>query len=344
MRKECANNSLERVLKFAELSELGQRISHKRIPVSVTLELTEKCCFSCIHCARDVKSFSDFDITINKWIEIIDQLAEAGTLELTLTGGEPLMHSGFKTIFEYASKKGFAITLFSNAWMIDSKMLCFLKANRLRQLQVSLYSHEAAIHNRITGVKGSFERTIKAIEGAIKAGIRVRCAIMLTKYNYRGINATIAWLEKRKISFNYDFTLFKSDTELRNITELRLPGFIVSSLDRLMPKNRNPEKKIESCNMCRTQACISSKAEVFPCILFRKSAGSLFEKSFNNIWQSSEMDCFREYNWKNMKKCNSCILRNYCFICPGFNITEGGLWSSPSEEGCRIGLARLGVY
>jgi radical SAM protein with 4Fe4S-binding SPASM domain len=335
---------LEVHLKTAELSELGKRISQIKIPVSVTIELTERCCFKCIHCARDVKKTACRDITTEKWIQVIDDLAQAGTLELTFTGGEPLLHVGYDKLISHAAKMGFAVTLFSNAWFLDRKKLEFLKKNRLRQLQISLYSHLEEVHDRMTDAAGSYKRAVKAINDALELGIRVRAAVMLTRYNYKSVQDTAEWLDNKKIPFNYDFTLFKSENDHINIDDMRLPGHIISRLDRLMPKSRSAEKKIDSCNMGRTQACISATGEVFPCILFRKTAGNIMKAPFSTIWKSMDMDTFRGYKWRNMKHCSSCSGRNYCFICPGFNVTEGNLWNIPSSESCRVGLSRLGIY
>jgi radical SAM protein with 4Fe4S-binding SPASM domain len=96
--------------------------------------------------------------------------------------------------------------------------------------------------------------------------------------------------------------------------------------------------------MCRTQGCISAKGDLFPCILFRKSCGNLINQTFKELWNSEKIKIYRDYKWDMMEICNNCILKNYCFICPGFNITEGAEWNIPAVEACRTGLARMGIF
>ncbi|MFR7442316.1 MAG: radical SAM protein [Sellimonas intestinalis] len=60
-------------------------------------------------------------MTAREWIRIAKGAKEAGTTWLCITGGEPLMHPEFRTIWRELSQMGFFITLQTNASMIDGK-------------------------------------------------------------------------------------------------------------------------------------------------------------------------------------------------------------------------------
>ncbi len=66
-------------------------VSHQKlIPYSVILELTHRCNEKCLHCYLDHPSKDKVkqELTTAEICGILDQLAEAGTLHLSITGGE----------------------------------------------------------------------------------------------------------------------------------------------------------------------------------------------------------------------------------------------------------------
>ena len=74
------------------------------IPISGTFELTPRCNFNCRMCYVHLKpeQIPKFGRELNakEWLCIAEEAKEAGTTWLCITGGEPLMHPEFETIYK----------------------------------------------------------------------------------------------------------------------------------------------------------------------------------------------------------------------------------------------------
>ena len=70
------------------------------VPYGVSIELTARCNLDCVHCYHVRTSGSE--MTTDEVRRVFDDLADLGTMELTLTGGEPLLREDFEELFVYA--------------------------------------------------------------------------------------------------------------------------------------------------------------------------------------------------------------------------------------------------
>ena len=119
-------------LSYSEFGEqLVSKIGNKRVPISGTVELTERCNLECAHCyinlPADDQQAQRKELTYEQWCNIFDQIAEEGCLSLLLTGGEPLLRPDFLDIYAYAKRKGFIITLFTNGTMLTPEIADYLQ-------------------------------------------------------------------------------------------------------------------------------------------------------------------------------------------------------------------------
>ena len=91
------------------------------IPVDVSIELTHHCNFRCQHCY--IPDFSAPDLlSTERLLSLLEELADVGTLFLTLTGGELFLRRDWLTIAGRARELGFALRLFSNGTLIDDEV------------------------------------------------------------------------------------------------------------------------------------------------------------------------------------------------------------------------------
>ena len=131
------------------------------IPLEISIDLTHHCNFRCQHCY--IPDFSAPDLlTTERVCSLLDELADMGTLYLTLTGGEMLLRKDWYEIASYARNLGFSLRLYSNGSTITPDI-----ADKIKSLhaitEVSLYSMDEEIFEKITH-KGSFKKTIRGIE------------------------------------------------------------------------------------------------------------------------------------------------------------------------------------
>ena len=181
------------------LGEITRNAYQNMIPFAVNLELTHQCNEKCRHCYIDFTAPPP--LSAKYWIRFLDELIELGTLLLTISGGEPLLHPDFADIYRYAHSKGFAIRLFSNLLKLDANTLALLDKHKPLNVQTSIYGHTAELHDHITRSPGSFAKTVEAAKRLLAIGIPV---IMKTTWMQPNI-ASLQEIEKFVFDLGADF-------------------------------------------------------------------------------------------------------------------------------------------
>lgn len=104
---------------------------------------------------------------------------------IEVSGGEPTLHPDVLDICRKARQSfGGRILMFSNAWRLaDQKFAQDLVATGIDEIVIALHSHNAEVHDRITQVKGSHERTLAALRNLADLSIDVSIKFITTKEN-----------------------------------------------------------------------------------------------------------------------------------------------------------------
>lgn len=149
---------------------IGQdKLSHlpERFPLSCQWELTCRCNLHCVMCYTDCLNRPDAirqELGTTEILRIMDELAEAGTLELCLTGGEPLARPDFFQLYEHAVHSGFLVTVFSNGTLITEAQADRFAALPPHRLEISLHGMTRETFERVTQGQGSYDRCLQAIQ------------------------------------------------------------------------------------------------------------------------------------------------------------------------------------
>ena len=121
------------------------------IPISGTFELTPRCNFNCRMCYVHLKPSEIHkygkELTAKEWIRVAREAKEAGTTWLCITGGEPLMHPEFETIWKELTQMGFFITLQTNASMIEGKFQKLLEDYPPKGVKITLYGSNDEVYD-----------------------------------------------------------------------------------------------------------------------------------------------------------------------------------------------------
>ena len=138
----------------------------KRFPVACQWEITCRCNLRCVMCYTDCFNRPEFvrqELATSEILRIMDELAEAGTLELCLTGGEPMARTDFFDIYEYAIRKGFLVTVFTNGTLMTEVHADRFAALPPHRIEISLHGATQETFERITQGRGSHDRCLQAI-------------------------------------------------------------------------------------------------------------------------------------------------------------------------------------
>ena len=339
------------------MQNMGARALQLGIPLSVQLDLTYRCNERCIHCYLDHEDHGE--MTTAEILDLLDQLAAAGVFFLNVSGGEIFMRRDLFRIIEHARKLQFSVKLKTNAVMIRAA-----KARRIAELgieavQVSLYSHDAATHDEITKLPGSFKRTLEGARFLRDAGVKVIFANVLMKQNADHYKQVQALAADMGIRYEVDATITPMMDGDRSIVDLnmdadRLSGIMhdVSLLgdqaETLLAPPSGPtpfEEAYETlpCSAGHSACYVSPYGDVYPCVQFPYKVGSVREQRFIDIWRDSpQLNEVRAIRVSDLQGCSSCVHGSSCTRCPGLAYLEGNM-RGPSIQDCEKSYARTGV-
>ncbi|MEM2990777.1 MAG: radical SAM protein, partial [Halobacteria archaeon] len=158
-------------------------LSYLSAPIQAYLHLTWNCSMRCKFCFVNApRKLLRNQLNLGEIKRIISELVEMNVLELTITGGDPLLNPMFIEVAKYAKEKGLVVNATINALLIDEKVANELAKNCIG-VQVPLHGPASEIHDELTNTPGSFDKTVQAIKLLVKVGVNITVATTLQKAN-----------------------------------------------------------------------------------------------------------------------------------------------------------------
>ena len=325
-------------------------------PFLIVWNFTNMCNMRCKHCYQRASRPLPDELTLSEKLKLVEELDKAGVAAVALSGGEPTIHPDFLTAVKAISSRGMYAAVATNGWMFAN--MDFLKKAKeagLRYVEVSIDSAYPYKHDEFRGVKGSWERAVKALENAVKLGINNAMAVTLTKYNIDEVDEILDLAEsigvKRVVFFNFvpvgrgrnivsmDIDPIEREKFLRKIyREMKRRGMEIeatapqygrvvlqmSSEEEVAPTHyyvgNDPIVKslaefVGGCGAGRIYAGIQPNGDVIPCVFLPLKVGSIRDKDFREIWETSEILYMLRKRELLKGFCNKCPYRNICGGC-----------------------------
>lgn len=295
------------------------------------------------------------NIAPDLFYDVLRQCKDMMLLHLTLSGGEPMLHKNFCDFLRKCREYDFSVNILSNLTLLNNKIINEMKVNPLLGVQVSLYSMNPNIHDAITQIKGSFEKTHNAILKLIENDIplQINCPIMKqNKHCYAGV---IEWSKKHNIHAGDDYVIMaRYDHTIENlnhrlsISEVKkvIGEKIANDASYLEKLKMEAEKKKDTtpddfvCSVCNSSICIADNGNVYPCVGWQNYIiGNVKETSLNEIWHNSKKAQFlRTLRVQDFPKCVQCPDNKFCTICMVRNANESpiGDMFAVNEYFCEI--------
>lgn len=142
------------------------------VPVHVVWEITLACDLHCQHCGSRAGRRRPDELSTDECLEVVDALAELGTREVSLIGGEAYLRRDWLEIVRALRRRGIRCSVQSGARNFTPARLADAIAAGVASLGVSL-DGMAATHDSLRGFEGSFERAVDTLRRARAGGIAV---------------------------------------------------------------------------------------------------------------------------------------------------------------------------
>lgn len=298
----------------------------------VHLEVSACCNERCIHCYFP-ENYRQGVMSRELFLLILEQCKECNVLSITISGGEPMLNPDLLFFIKECRENNFSINLLTNLTLLSDEMLQEFIRTPLLSVQTSLYSMEAAVHDAITSVKGSFEKTKRAIQTLYRHDIpmQINCPIM--KQNKETYQDVLNWAHELNIEADSDYALFGCFDGSGNNLRCRLE---LSELEPCLIKNLKSGGSREKvshdlgrrdytiCPVCISSVCISHNGIVYPCEGWQcHSLGNIKDAHLKQIWEESvDIQELRSLSYDDFPRCRDCEDRAFCSICLIMNANE----------------------
>ena len=264
-----------------------------------------QCNQKCVFCyAAGQQMGKTKEMTTEQWKQAIDRLDAARVPMVTFTGGEPTQRADIAELVGYA--KRMVTRLNTNGVNLTPELVQQLKVAGLDSVQVTLYSHDEAVHNALVGSNHHAD-TIQGIRNAVAAGLDISINTPLCKKN-ADYERTLAFIYSLGVRFvtvsglictgmaginhkEHDLTsdelfeIIKTANEFCNAHEMEIdftsPGLInAEKLDEL-------GMNVPMCGACLSNMAIAPDGTVVPCQSWLgadASLGNILTDPFKRIW------------------------------------------------------------
>jgi radical SAM protein with 4Fe4S-binding SPASM domain len=209
-------------------------------------------------------------------------------------------------------------------------------------VEISLYSHRADVHDFITGVPRSFERTTAGIRYLAELGVDVHVKSPMMGVNEHEIDALRAFvLSLGANSFSADPGMLMSreggdrSPERLGRSQASFEAALASFSDEREAPGAKPRPSMtkQICGAGDT-IHIEPNGEMRPCTLLDVKLGDAREGVAHARQHNGETKSLRAIGWRDLHGCRSCDLAGVCARCYASALAEVGDALGPYPSAC----------
>lgn len=303
---------------------------------SATVDITTRCNLSCKHCRTEN---IDYDLSLEQVEETAKKLSHPNRKIVFISEGEPLIRKDIVQIISIFKKYIPFVCINTNSLLLNEDLLDELIEVGLNYIQVSLDGIKDT-HDYIRG-KGCFDTTMEKLKMISNKNIKLHISCCVSKLNIdsmydfvkellliHNIKVDILGFKRfipknemagtynlgkdglKKLYNNYE-SIKKDFSHITNIV-VDFPQKNIFNIEQVNNIIKKYKLSCAGCSAATGGPCIRVDGSVSPCSLLYVNAGSIFEHSLDEIY---ETEPFLEICKRNLKgKCGIC---NYKLICGG---------------------------
>ncbi len=333
-------------------------------PVYVVWELTLECDHACHHCGSRAVKARPNELTTDEALKVVTQLAEMGTREVVLIGGEAYLHDGFLDIIRALAKAGITPVMTTGAMGVTEELAREMAEAGLQRVSVSIDGLEPT-HDTMRNRRGSFTQTTEALTYLRKAGIHISANTNFNRTNVADLEplfehllslGVLSWqvqitsalgraADRPHMLFQpwdlIDFMPRLATLKERGLKEglLIMPGnnlgYFGPEEGLLRSQNNQDKDHFMGCQAGKFVMGIESDGAVKGCPSLQTAhyvGGNLRDDSIQNIWDNTEQLAFARVRTTDdlWGFCKSCPFAEQCM--GGCTFTSHALFGRPGNN------------
>jgi radical SAM protein with 4Fe4S-binding SPASM domain len=312
-------------------------------PVHPVWEVTSACNLRCRQCHASGGKVNPDELTTEEGKKLLRELSEITDFRmLVLAGGEPLVRKDILELTFEARNLGFEVSIATNGTLLDSALALEFKRMKVANIAIGLNAVDEHIHDGITGVPGSFEKTRRAIHYTKELGMNLQINTTVMKENAEYIPDLLDFASEvgAQIVLLYHLTPVGRGEREMELSTREYQGLV----EMVAGKQKKSKSIIEPVcapqywayltkrsGVLRTLAqtffkgCVAGKGlcyikpngDVWACPFIPISAGNVRQNKLKDIWEKSSLfELLRDRG--NLKgKCGGCSYKEICGGCRG---------------------------
>ncbi|HQN04671.1 MAG TPA: radical SAM protein [Anaerolineaceae bacterium] len=338
---------------------LVTRLQGKRFPLNATFEITDRCNMACVHCFINKPASTpvvpSIELTYEHITRILDQTAEAGCLNLLLTGGEVLLRPDFCEIYKHAKSKGMLVMVFTNGTLLTPKIADVMAEYPPYFMEITIYGHTKETYEKVTRVPGSYERCHAGIDLALERGLKLGLKTMVLTVNRHELKQMREYADSLGVPFRYDAMLWPRLDGGKQPYGFQLSPQEIVDLDRndiervqkwkqlhrSISKGMSRKENVYNCGAGVTSFHVDSHGKMSMCMAARHPSYDLLTGSILEGWQF--LDTVRQKKKTLDTPCQDCEAGILCSQCAGWSQMVHGDDETPAEFICELGRLRTAL-
>lgn len=310
------------------------------------LQLADRCNHSCVHCYQ--VQGQKGELSPEDALRVVDRLADAGVFLLTISGGEATLRHDLVDVIARARSRAMAVTLFTNGYTMTRELAHGLAELAVWRVHISVYGPDAATHDAVTNVRGSFERTIAGVKMLRDEGVHVVLKTPVMHVNHDRIEA-IRDLARElgcSVGLSEEITA-REDGDLSpvalNATGDEHAKYLEVERRRsdYTPEALAAARRGRTCSVGRVGVTIEPNGELRPCTALVAPLGNVLRDDPASLFDGEANAFIQNVSVATLHGCRDCDLITGCQRCHGNAAHEVGDAFAPYPSACR---RALGAY
>ncbi|MFX0084357.1 MAG: radical SAM/SPASM domain-containing protein [Candidatus Hodarchaeota archaeon] len=296
-------------------------------------EITLECNLKCSHCGSSAGKKLKNELKTHECIKVCEQLADLNCINVALMGGEPFLKKDWEKIAQCIVDLGMKLNIVSNGFILNHNLKELI---RLQPTVVGIsLDGLRKIHDKIRGMKGSFDQAVKSVNLLRKNNIQTTIITTVSKINFKELPKIEKLIHNKGINWQIQlaspFGNFNKK-DMLSYEEFYAVGLLIAAWRAKhhflnMPvigahcmgyHSEIMENFVwDGCSAGRTTIGITSQGNVVGCLAMgndRLVEANLREQSLETIWKNKNAFTYnRNFTKKNLGEyCTNCEFGESC--------------------------------